>query len=121
MTVVSKSSDPSAKSGAGSFLQAGNEQTKAMLNMQKELLDTYDQASRAWLARIKSEVDLWSELAAKLSSTRSVPEALQAYQECVALRMQMAAEDGRRLTEESQRIASTITRSLSRGWPGGSS
>jgi hypothetical protein len=119
--MVSKSSDPPARSGAASLLEAGNEQTKTMLNVQKELLDTYDQASRAWLARIKSEVDLWSELASKLSSTRSVPEALQAYQECVAQRMQMAAEDGRRLTEESQRIVGTITRSLSRGWPGASS
>jgi endonuclease YncB( thermonuclease family) len=37
------------------------------VNMQKELLDVYEQASRAWLARVKSEVDLWAELAAKLS------------------------------------------------------
>jgi hypothetical protein len=54
-----------------------------MVNMQKELLDVYVQASGAWLARVKSEVDLWSELAAKLSATRSMPEALESYQKFV--------------------------------------
>ena len=43
---------------------------------QNELLDVYEQVSRAWLARMKSEVDLWSELATKLAATHSVPEAM---------------------------------------------
>jgi len=33
-----------------------------MLSMQKELLDTNEQASRVWLSRMKSDVELWSEL-----------------------------------------------------------
>jgi hypothetical protein len=99
------------------FLKLGKEQTEALLTMQKELLGTCDQSSRAWLARVKSEVDLWSELAKKLSGTRSAPEALGAYQECVARRMQMAAEDGRRLSDDCQKIMQTITRSLSNGGP----
>src|SRR6266545_8165038 len=85
------------------FPKLGKEQTEAMLGMQKELLEACEQASRAWLARVKSEVDLWSELAAKLSSTKSPPEALEAYRECVAQRMQMAAEDGQRLMEDCQK------------------
>jgi hypothetical protein len=44
--------------------------------MQKELLDAYDQSSRAWLARVKTEVDLWSDLAKKLSATQSVPDVV---------------------------------------------
>jgi hypothetical protein len=50
----------------------------------KELIDTYEQASRAWLSRVKSEIALWSELATKLSATRSVPEALEVYQKYAA-------------------------------------
>jgi len=50
------------------FLNLGNEQTEAMLSMQNELLDAYDQSSRAWLARVKSEVELWSDLAKRLSA-----------------------------------------------------
>src|SRR3954451_9626845 len=76
----------------------GKEQTDAMLGMQKDLFEGYEKGSRAWLARVKSEVELWSELANKLAATRSAPEAMQAYQQCVAQRMQMAAEDGRRMS-----------------------
>ena len=102
------------------FLQMGKQQTQAMLNMQKEILEAYDQASRAWLARVKSEVDLWSQLAAKVAATRSAPEVAHAYQECVAQRMQMASEDGQRLSEDCQKVMGKITRSLSNGWPSGS-
>jgi hypothetical protein len=91
------------------------------LPVQNELLDVYEQASRAWLARVKSEVDLWSELAAKLTATHSVPEAMTAYQQCVTQRMQMAAEDGRRLYDDCQKITHKITESLSHGLPTASS
>jgi hypothetical protein len=111
-----KATDPSR-----SLFNPGTEQTEAMVNMQKELLAAYEQASRAWLARMKAEVDLWSQLASKLSATRSAPEVMQAYQECVAQRMQMAAEDGRRLTDDCQKVMSKIGSSFSNGWPSGSS
>ena len=58
------------------FPNLGNEQTEAIVSMQKELLDAYDQRSRAWLARVKTEVDLWSDLAKKLSATQSVPDVV---------------------------------------------
>jgi Phasin protein len=103
-----------------SSFRLGKEQADAMLSIQKEFLDAYEQASRAWLARVKSEVDLWSALATKLSTTRSVPEAMSAYQECVAQRMQMAAEDGQRMLEDCQKITQQFTRSLSNGWTPGS-
>jgi hypothetical protein len=99
------------------FFNPGKGQTEAMVGMQKELLEAYEQASRTWLARVKSEVDLWSQLAGKLSATRSPSEAMQAYQECVAQRMQMAAEDGRRLADDCQKIMGKIGRSFSNGWP----
>ena len=112
--------DPSAPK-SGSILMFGQESSEAMGNLQKELLEAYEQASRAWLARVKSEADLWSGLAAKLTSTRSLPEALESYQKCVAQRMQMAAEDGRQLFEQCQNITQKITRALSNGRPAGSS
>jgi hypothetical protein len=78
-------------------------------NLQKELIDTYEQASRAWLKRVNSEIALWSELVTKLSATRSIPEALEIYQKCAAQRLQMAVEDGQRLSDECQRITQKIT------------
>ena len=113
-----KSTD--AAGSAASAFELGQERTEAMLNLQKDLLGAYEEASRAWLARVQSEADLWTGLAAKLTATRSVPEAVAAYQECVAQRMKMAAEDGQRLTEECQKSMNKISRALSNGWPTGS-
>ena len=95
--------------------------SSAMPDAQREFLEACEQANRAWLARVKSEVDLWSELARKLSTTRSAPEALDAYQTCMAERIQMAAEDGRRLLHDCQEITQKLNRSLSGGWPTASS
>jgi len=47
---------------------------------------------------------LWSELATKLTATRSVPEALEAYTKCVSQRMQMTAEHGQRVFKDCQQI-----------------
>ena len=80
--------------GAAAPFEMGEQRAEAMLTMQKELLGAYEEASRAWLARVKSEVELWTGLAQKFTATRSVPDAVAAYQECVAERMKMAAEDG---------------------------
>ena len=112
---------PAASAGAESFLKLGREQTEATFKIQKDVLEAYEEASRAWLARVQSEVDLWSQLATKLAATRSVPEALSAYQESVTQRMQMAAEDGKRMSDDCREIMSKLAGSLSKGWPAGSS
>jgi hypothetical protein len=110
----------SAVYGADNLLKLGREQTAATFKIQKDVLDAFEQTSRAWLARVQSEVELWSQLAAKLSVTHSVPEALSAYQESMTKRMQMAADDGKRLSSDCQEIMSKITKTLSRGLPSGS-
>ncbi len=116
MTASSKKSDSTP------FFSQGAVQTAATTALQKELLDTYEQANRAWLARVKSEVDLWTELGKKLSTTRSAPEVMQAYQDCVAQRMRMATEDAQKMSEDCQRFTQKIVRSLSpNGWTGESS
>jgi len=96
-------------------LQFGRARTDEMLNMQKEILDAYQDAGRAWVARVKSEVEFWSELAAKLAASRSVPEGLETYREGISQRMNMAAEDGQRLLEQGQKIVATVTSQLSNG------
>ncbi len=117
--MANKPKDPMS-TGPDSLLQMGQDRTEAMMKMQKEILDAYEQASRAWLERVKSEVDFWSELTTKLSATRSVPEAVDAYQKSIAQRMQMATEDGKRMTEDCQKMMGKITQSLGTGKPGGS-
>ncbi len=104
------------EAGIEQFLQFGKEQTDALMSLQKELSDTYEQLASRWTARVKSEVELWSELGKKVTASRSVPEGLEAYRDGVAQRLQMAAEDGRRLFEDGQRVIEAVTRSLSNGW-----
>lgn len=104
------------EAGIEQFLQFGKEQTDALMSLQKELGDTYEQLASRWTARVKSEVELWSELGKKVTASRSVPEGLEAYRDGVAQRLQMAAEDGRRLFEDGQRVIEAVTRSLSNGW-----
>jgi Phasin protein len=106
-----------AKAGPLPFVNLGQEQTEAAMALQKALLESCDQASRAWLARVQSEVSLWSDLANKLSGTKSIPEAFEAYSKTVSQRMQMAAEDGRKLVDEYQQLTQKITKSLGNGWP----
>jgi hypothetical protein len=98
------------------FLNWGQERTGAALALQKELLASYEQVNRAWLARVQSESGLWSDLATRLTATKTVPEALEAYWKCVSEQMKMAADDGRLLADEAQQITQKITKALSNGW-----
>lgn len=113
-------STSTSKSGTPAFMNWGQERTQAAMALQKALLESYEQASRAWLARVQSEVTLWSDLANKLTTTRTVPEALEAYSKCVSQRMQMAADDGRLLADEAQDISKKIAQSLGNGSPAAS-
>ncbi len=117
----SKEAVAPASDGAGFLLKLGREQTEATFKIQKDVLEAYEEASRAWLARVRSEVELWSQLATKVTATRSIPEALSAYQEPVVQRIGMAAEDGNRLSDDCRQIMAKITNSLTKGWPTGTS
>jgi Phasin protein len=101
-------------SGPTQLFQLGKERTDAMLALQKELLDEYQQASQAWLARVKSELDFWSALSARMTSIHSVSEGVAAYSDGISQRMQMAVEDGRRIFDEGQKLTSVVTRLLNR-------
>ena len=100
---------------AQAFLNWGQVRTEAALALQKDLLAAYEEASCVWLARVRSEVTLWSDLANKLTKTRSVPEAIETYAQCVSQRMKMAIDDGRLLADEAQRIGEKISKSLGNG------
>jgi hypothetical protein len=100
-----------AEQGQNSTVELANERTEAMLRLQKELLELYDQASRDWLAQLTSEAELWSGLATKLAGTRSVPDAIKSYQEWISQRVEMAAADAQRLSDECGTIMRKINRS----------
>jgi hypothetical protein len=102
-----------ASSSAPTFLPVFP--AEAVVALQRELLDTYEKAGHAWLARAKSEAELWSDLSAKLAASRSVPEVLEAYTQSWSEQMKMTAEDGQRLFHDYQQIAQSITRAAYNG------
>jgi Phasin protein len=116
--MASKDTATAAKAGTPPFvLNWGQDRTEAALSLQKAILESYEQTSRAWLDRMQSEVSLWSDLANKLSGTKTVPEAVEICTKCASQRMQMAADDGRRLVDEAQQITQKIAQSLGNGGP----
>jgi ABC-type uncharacterized transport system involved in gliding motility auxiliary subunit len=92
----------------------GQPEMDAKFKLQKELLDAYEAVLHTWLARVKSEIDFWSDLAASMQNVRSIPEALGVYQQSLGRRVELAAEDARRMLEDSQNALSIITRATSK-------
>ena len=109
-----------AEATQSSAFKFGNERAEAMLRLQKELLDRCEQASRDWFTRLKSETELWSGLTTKLAETRSIPEAIKLYQDCILQRVEMARADAQRVSDEWGGVMQKINRSLANGWSAGS-
>lgn len=97
------------------FVKAGKDQAEAFTALQKELMEAYEEAGRAWSERMRTELELWTELGKKLTSTHSVPEAVQIYQQSMTQRMQMAAEDGQKFAADCQKLAQKVARTMSPG------
>jgi len=61
------------------FTATTKKQIKAFTNAQSEALDNLQEVSHQWLDRIQAETSLASELASKLATARSMPDAMAAY------------------------------------------
>ena len=91
------------------------------MEMQKELQSLVEQANRDWLARLEKERALASELAAKLSAAKSLPDVAQEYQEWMTQRMGMMVEDSQKFFADSQKFMNSAVRLMTKGgWPSGS-
>lgn len=88
---------------------------EALVEMQKELLETIGAMNQAWFERAKSEAELASELVSKLSDARSMPETANVCQECMGKKMDLLVDDGRRLFADSQKFIDIGARFLRNG------
>jgi len=96
--------------------EMGKKNIEEFVNVQTELLNKLQEANRQWFDRAKSEADLASELASKLSAARSIPEAMAACQKWSTRRFEMMAEDGKHLMEDGQKLFEIGARLFSDGW-----
>ncbi len=88
----------------------------ADLEAQTVLFEKLQELNKQWFDRVETEATLASELAAKFTAARSIPEVATAYQVWASRHVEMATEDAKRLLAEGQRLAETGARLLSNGW-----
>jgi len=96
--------------------ETGKKHMEGFLRAQSEFLETLQQANRKWLDRIQTETAFVSEFSSKLSTARSLPEAMAACQDYTKRWFEMMAEDGEHLLADSKAFMETGARLVSNGW-----
>jgi hypothetical protein len=104
-----------ATSLSGDILGLGTNRIESLLETQKRLVEMFEQFNRAQMERAKRETELASEFAGKVTSARSIPDVMSAYQEWFSKHMAMFAEDGQKLFSESQKAVSETMKLLTNG------
>jgi len=99
----------------GDFAGFGAKRIETFMEVQKQLVEIFEQLNRDQVARAKRETELASEFAGKVTSARSIPDIMTAYQEWLSKRMTLFTEDGRKLFEDSQKVVTASMRLLSNG------
>jgi len=115
-----KNESPIAGVLPAEFVEMGKQRVEALMEMQHELFDIFQEINQAWFDRARSVATVNSELIAKLTAARTMPETAEAYQQCVGKRMEMLVEDGRRLLADGQKIANVGSKFLTNGSGNGS-
>jgi hypothetical protein len=92
----------------------GKKQAEAMVDVQRQFMQTAEEVRREWVNRLKAEAELATEFANKITATKSIPETMGIYQEWMRRRMEMFASD-------MQKFMTLTTRLMPKGGAGGSS
>ena len=80
--------------------------TAGDIDKQTQLLDTFEQFNLQQLARGKQEMEFASEFAGKITSARSVPDVMNAYQNWISKLMALYMEDGQRVLNTTKKLLS---------------
>jgi Phasin protein len=99
------------------FTALGKKRMEAFVNAQTELLDEIQGANRRWMDRFRSEANLASEFASKLSGARTIPDAMAVSRDWATRYFQMLAEDGRHFADDTRKLMETGARMFSNGGP----
>ena len=91
---------------AGGFLVFETKRVEAVKEVQTQLLDTFEQFNLQQLARGKQEMAFASEFAGEITSARSVPDVMNAYQNWISKRMALYIEDSQRVLNTAMKLLS---------------
>lgn len=86
------------------FAETAKKRLEELAGMQTEMFERLQEANKQWLDRVQAEANLASEFASKLSSARSVPDAMAACQEWGARRFEMMTEDAKHILDNTQKF-----------------
>ena len=100
----------------GEFAALGKKRLSDFMRVQTELLDEFQESNRHWLDRFESEANLVSEFASKLSSARSMPDAMAVSRDWATQYFAMLAEDGQHLADDTRKFMETGARLFSGGF-----
>lgn len=98
------------------FAETGEERAEQMFMLQAEFSKYFQEANKTWLSRLQSEASLASQLASELAAARSIPETTTAWQHWTKRRIELFAEDSRRLLADTEKLMETGGRMLGNGW-----
>jgi phasin protein len=101
---------------SGELAALGKKRIGEFIRVQTEILDELHEANRHWLDRFESEANLASEFASRLSSARTMPDAMAASREWATQYWAMLAEDGRHFADDTRKMMETGARLFSSGF-----
>ena len=90
-------------------------QRDAVVKLQNEFIDEVEIIGRAWFGRVRSEIEICTDLATKLSKSRTLPEGLAAYRGWVSQHVQISFENGQLLFDETQKMIAAFSRAAHTG------
>ncbi len=98
------------------FAVAAKERIESFVNAQSDLWSTLQEASRQWSDRMQQEANVASDLASKLTSVRSMSDAMTAYQDYASRRFEMMVDDTKHVVNDTQKLMQLGARFLTNGW-----
>jgi hypothetical protein len=94
------------------FATMGKKNIEELLNVQAKLFENLQETNRHWLERVQSEAALASKFATKLTTTRSMSDAMTTCQEWSTRQIEMMTEDSKLLVADIQKFMETGVRLL---------
>jgi Phasin protein len=104
---------------AAEFAAMGTKHMEEFAKVQTEILDQVRAVNQQWMERLQHQANLASKVAAQLATAHSIPEATSIYREWTSQQLELMANDGKHLLDDTQKLIGASARLLSNGWMSG--
>jgi len=105
-----------ANQTAAEFSAMGKKHMEEFAKAQTEILDQVRAVNQQWMERLQYQANLAARVAAQLATAHSIPEAMSIYREWTSQQLEIMANDGKHLLEDTQKLIGASARLLSNGW-----